>query len=165
MARRVHLGAGRGGGDIDGDRARAARGDGAARELTDVLPAAGAKVGDPHPLVVAFGVAATCRPAGNVSMKATPVSVAGVADARTDGEVVRPDGDVVAVQPDDVPGDWADGNAVSPANSSPRRGSPGSGRARPSGCGPPRRPGVIQRPPIPHSGQMHCEEQPAQRKA
>src|SRR6478672_9182243 len=42
-------------------------------KLKEVFPAAGAKVGDPHPVVVAFGVAATCRPAGNESVKATPV--------------------------------------------------------------------------------------------
>jgi hypothetical protein len=44
-------------------------------KLTDVLPAAGAKVGEPQPVAVAFGVAATCRPAGNVSVKAMPVRV------------------------------------------------------------------------------------------
>ena len=44
-------------------------------KLTEVLPAAGAKVGEPQPVVVAFGVAATSIPAGNVSVKATPVRV------------------------------------------------------------------------------------------
>ncbi len=38
-----------------------------------VLPAAGANVGVPQPFVVAFGVAATCIPAGKASVKATPV--------------------------------------------------------------------------------------------
>src|SRR5258708_3061671 len=42
-------------------------------KLSDVLPAAGAKVGAPQPVVVALGVAATCRPAGNESVNATPV--------------------------------------------------------------------------------------------
>ena len=43
----------------------------------DAAPPAGAKVGAPHPLVVAFGAAATTIAAGatgNVSAKATPVS-------------------------------------------------------------------------------------------
>jgi hypothetical protein len=44
-------------------------------KLSDVLPAAGAKVGEPQPEVEALGVAATCNPAGNVSVKATPVRV------------------------------------------------------------------------------------------
>jgi hypothetical protein len=43
-------------------------------KLTEVLPAAGAKAGEPQPLVLAFGVAAICNPAGNESLKATPVS-------------------------------------------------------------------------------------------
>jgi hypothetical protein len=43
-------------------------------KATEVLPAAGAKVGAPQPVVVTFGAAATCRPAGNESVKATPVS-------------------------------------------------------------------------------------------
>jgi hypothetical protein len=43
-------------------------------KLNEVLPAAGAKVGEPQPLVLAFGVAATCRPAGNESLKVMPVS-------------------------------------------------------------------------------------------
>lgn len=42
-------------------------------KLTVVLPAAGANVGAPQPAVVAFGVAATSMPAGNASVKATPV--------------------------------------------------------------------------------------------
>jgi hypothetical protein len=56
----------------------AARGDGASREDDGgaVLPAAGAKVGAPQAVVVAFGVAATSRPAGNESVKATPVRAA-----------------------------------------------------------------------------------------
>jgi hypothetical protein len=43
-------------------------------KVNDVFPASGAKVGEPHPEVVTFGVAATCRPAGNKSEKPTPVS-------------------------------------------------------------------------------------------
>jgi hypothetical protein len=43
-------------------------------KLTDVFPADGAKVGEPQPEVVTFGVVATCKPAGNESVKATPVS-------------------------------------------------------------------------------------------
>jgi len=39
-----------------------------------VLPAAGAKVGAPQPVVVAFGVPATSSPAGRASVKATPVN-------------------------------------------------------------------------------------------
>ena len=43
-----------------------------------VFPAAGANVGAPHPDVLAAGVAATCVPAGNGSLKATPVSGSGL---------------------------------------------------------------------------------------
>src|SRR5438876_764971 len=43
-------------------------------KLNEVLPAAGVKVGEPQPLVLALGVAATCKPAGNVSVNPTPVS-------------------------------------------------------------------------------------------
>src|SRR5688572_6852058 len=39
----------------------------------EVIPATGEKVGEPHPEVEAFGVAATSVPAGKVSEKATPV--------------------------------------------------------------------------------------------
>jgi hypothetical protein len=42
-------------------------------KLTEVFPAAGAKVGEPHPVDVMFGVVATCKPAGKLSVKATPV--------------------------------------------------------------------------------------------
>jgi hypothetical protein len=43
-------------------------------KLSEALPAAGGKVGEPQPVVVALGVAATCRPAGKVSANATPFS-------------------------------------------------------------------------------------------
>jgi len=45
-----------------------------ALKVNVVLPAAGAKVGAPQLVVVAFGVAATSKPAGKASVKATPVN-------------------------------------------------------------------------------------------
>src|SRR6185503_6729282 len=44
-------------------------------KVSVVFPAAGAKVGEPQPDVLAPGVAATSIPAGNESVNATPVSV------------------------------------------------------------------------------------------
>src|SRR4028118_719429 len=41
-------------------------------KLSDVFPAAGAKAGEPQPVVETLGVAATSRPAGDVSGKANP---------------------------------------------------------------------------------------------
>jgi hypothetical protein len=43
-------------------------------KVNEVAPAAGAKVGDPQPDVLALGADATCKPAGNESVNATPVS-------------------------------------------------------------------------------------------
>jgi hypothetical protein len=43
-------------------------------KLRLVFPAAGAQVGGPPQVVLADGVAATCRPVGNASVKAAPVN-------------------------------------------------------------------------------------------
>jgi hypothetical protein len=40
-----------------------------------VSAGAGAKVGLPHPVVLAFGTAATCTPEGRASVNATPVRI------------------------------------------------------------------------------------------
>src|SRR5215216_204960 len=42
-------------------------------KLRLVSPAIGANVGEPHPSVVTFGMAATCKPVGRPSLNATPV--------------------------------------------------------------------------------------------
>jgi hypothetical protein len=43
-------------------------------KVNEVAPAAGEKAGLPQPDVPVFGVAATCKPEGNESVNATPVS-------------------------------------------------------------------------------------------
>lgn len=44
-------------------------------KVNEVFPAVGAKVGAPQPVVLAAGIAATSNPAGNESVKATPVRI------------------------------------------------------------------------------------------